>query len=147
MSYGQYFAYGSNMNAAQMTERCPDSKYIFKARLPNFRLDFTTYSRTRGGGAADVVPDGEAEVWGLVYELTEGDLKRMDKREGPNYRRSPMQLDAGKHGDMTAWVYEVINKQPFEAPTVAYRQLLIDAAIKHQFPQAYVALLEHIETR
>lgn len=57
----QYFAYGSNMNSKDLQEWCnkKDLKIILKnprvAKLIDYKLDFTHYSATRGGGVADIV--------------------------------------------------------------------------------------------
>ncbi len=36
-----YFVYGSNMNWDRMHEHCPSARFLFKAKLKGFRLDFT----------------------------------------------------------------------------------------------------------
>lgn len=41
-----YFAYGSNLDAAQMERRCPGSQYRGKAFLPKHRMAFTHPSTT-----------------------------------------------------------------------------------------------------
>jgi hypothetical protein len=43
-----YFAYGSNLNWAQMWGRCPSASFMEVASLPNHRLAFTRYSSSRG---------------------------------------------------------------------------------------------------
>jgi len=64
-----YFAYGSNMHAAQMKERCPSAKFVCRAKLPSNRLAFTRKSVNRGCGVADFLHDETKEVWGVVYEI------------------------------------------------------------------------------
>jgi gamma-glutamylcyclotransferase (GGCT)/AIG2-like uncharacterized protein YtfP len=142
-----YFAYGSNMNADQMAERCPESEFVGKACLEGYRLDFTTYSRSRGGGAADVLVDPTAEVWGLVFDLSDNDLQRLDRKEGTDYRRCQREVVTSANVTLIAWVYEVITKSDsFVPPTAAYMKLLIDAAVKHAFPDAYIQMLGNVET-
>lgn len=77
-----YFAYGSNLNRKQMAERCPDSKPKFTATLPNYKLIFTGWSRQRQGGTASIKPLKSNKVLGAVYEISESDLRRLDKHEG-----------------------------------------------------------------
>ena len=84
-----YFAYASNLNRKQMRERCPDSKPLFLATLPNYKLVFAGWSRQwRGGTAAIKLFKGE-RVRGAVYEVSERDVRRLDKYEGcpSNYDR------------------------------------------------------------
>ena len=44
-----YFAYGSNLSKKQMLARCPDSKAMFSATLPNYQLLFAGWSRGVAG--------------------------------------------------------------------------------------------------
>jgi len=84
-----YFAYGSNLSKKQMQERCPDSKPIFIATLPNYKLVFVGWSRQWRGGIASVKPLRGEKVLGAIYEVSERDLKRLDSYQGypTSYRR------------------------------------------------------------
>src|SRR4029434_6514613 len=77
-----YFAYGSNMDAAQIKERCPSAKFVCRAKLPSHRLTFTRMSVIRRCGVADILRDETKEVWGVVYELPENELENLDNDEG-----------------------------------------------------------------
>lgn len=84
-----YFAYGSNLSRKQMSARCPDSEPRFIATLPNHRLIFTGWSRQWRGGVASIKPLQGEKVVGAVYEVSERDLRLLDKFEGypANYDR------------------------------------------------------------
>ncbi len=77
-----YFAYASNLNGKQMAERAPDSKPKFIATLPNYKLIFTGWSRQRQGGVASIKPFRGEKVVGAVYEISDKDLRLLDKYEG-----------------------------------------------------------------
>ncbi len=77
-----YFAYGSNLNRKQMAERCPDSKPMFVATLPNYKLIFVDWSRQWRGGVATIKPLRGEKVLGGIYEVSEKDLRRLDSSEG-----------------------------------------------------------------
>jgi gamma-glutamylcyclotransferase len=77
-----YFAYGSNLNRKQMAERCPGSKPLFPAILHNFKLIFTGWSRKWNGGIASVKSAKGEKVLGGVYEISEANLRQLDKYEG-----------------------------------------------------------------
>ena len=80
-----YFAYGSNLNKKQMLERCPDSKPWFMATLHNYKLIFVGWSRQWRGGVASIKPFRGDRVPGAIYEVSDTDLKQLDKYEGyPN---------------------------------------------------------------
>ena len=77
-----YFAYASNLSHQQMLERCPGSQPKFKARLPNYKLIFTGWSRKWRGGTATIRRLGGEQVIGGVYEITERALRKLDEHEG-----------------------------------------------------------------
>lgn len=54
-----YFAYGSNLDGAQMRRRCPSARLVGAAILDGYRLGFAGQSAALGGGVATVVRDRE----------------------------------------------------------------------------------------
>lgn len=146
----KYFAYGSNMSADQISDRCPSQRFICIAELPGYALAFTRYSEKRACGVADVVPARGESVWGVVYELSDGDMAALDRHEGahmnpPAYvRRTARVLAPGgqAHEVMT---YEVANKaSKAHAPNSEYLGLITAGAIKWGLPQAYQDALASI---
>jgi len=135
-----YFAYGSNLDERQMLDRCPDSRPVFRARLRGHRLDFTHFSASRWqGGTADIVPDDDEAVWGLVYEMGDGDFAKLDRWEG-GYERVSLIVedDAGKRHEVTS--YTVREKGSFP-PHEVYLAKILSAAERLGFPSEYVAAL------
>ena len=65
-----------------MAERAPDSKPKFIATLPNYKLIFTGWSRQQQGGVASIKPFRGEKVVGAVYEISDRDLRLLDKCEG-----------------------------------------------------------------
>ncbi len=57
-----YFAFGSNMNESQMVERCPSTRFVGVATLPDRRLAFTRRSVNRGCGVAGAVKSPEHKL-------------------------------------------------------------------------------------
>ena len=84
-----YFAYASNLNKKQMLERCPDSKTVLIAILPNYKLVFAGWARQWRGGVASIKPFRGERVRGAIYEISEQCLRRLDRYEGypDNYNR------------------------------------------------------------
>ena len=76
-----YFAYSSNLNKKQMQERCPDSKPLFTATLPNYKLVFVGWSRQWRGGVASIKLLRGNRVRGAIYEISDQCLRRLDKSE------------------------------------------------------------------
>lgn len=77
-----YFAYSCHLGHKQMLERCPDSKPRFKATLPNYKLIFAGWSRQWRGGVATIRRFRDEKVAGGVYEISERDLRLLDKHKG-----------------------------------------------------------------
>lgn len=77
-----YFAYGSNLSKKQMQGRCPDSKPMFIATLPNYKLVFVSWSRQWRGGIPSVKPLRGEKVLGAIYKVSEKDLRRLDSYQG-----------------------------------------------------------------
>lgn len=140
-----YFAYGSNMSEAQMRERCPASTLLGPARLPDHAIAFTRHSPKWGAGVADVVARAGEAVWGLLYQLTPVCLGELDRREGHpvHYRRSSVRVAHG--ADLVAaQTYAVVEKVPFVAPSRAYHEIMVRAAERHGFPEAYLETLRAV---
>ena len=80
-----YFTYSSNLTKKQMLGRCPDSEPKFIATLHNYKLIFVGWSRQWRGGVASIKPFRGERILGGIYEVSDTDLKRLDKYEGyPN---------------------------------------------------------------
>jgi gamma-glutamylcyclotransferase (GGCT)/AIG2-like uncharacterized protein YtfP len=90
-----YFAYGSNLDLEQMRDRCPGAEPLGVARLGGQKLTFAGSSLGWGGGVATLVPARRRTVPGLVYELTDDDLARLDLYEGHPfvYERRSVRVD------------------------------------------------------
>jgi hypothetical protein len=69
-----YFAYGSNMNPAQMRGRCPDAERVGTAALRGWRLRERLY--------ADVERAPGSVVRGVVYRLGMPDWEALCRYEG-----------------------------------------------------------------
>ena len=146
MKQHKYFAYGSNLDLPQMKRRCPSSKLISKGSLSGYRLTFNRFSSGWGGGVADVIQAQGSKVWGLVFEISDTDLERLDRYEGYHkdetslYERWKTVIDTPNGQICDVWVYTVAEKQKFVKPTLEYLQIIKDAAKKWNFPKAYLML-------
>jgi gamma-glutamylcyclotransferase len=152
-----YFAYGSNMHSAQMKCRCPSAKFVCRAKLPAHRLAFTLKSAKRDCGVADVLPDQAKEVWGVVYELSDNELKNLDKKEGYRPGRSYDQNEYTRE-DHYVW-REGDAKRPLlvalyrghpqldpPLPSCDYKELIVEGAKHWELPADYIQELESIQT-
>jgi gamma-glutamylcyclotransferase (GGCT)/AIG2-like uncharacterized protein YtfP len=143
-----YFAYGSNLQSAQMERLCPGHVFLGPARLPDHRLAFTLPDEDWQGGVADVVPSAGDEVWGALYRLEAPQLAALDAYEvfdpdGPEeandyVRRRVTVTAASDHRDIEAWCYFVRAPRGPVAPSERYRRALVEGAIERGLPAEYV---------
>ena len=147
-----YFAYGSNMDWTRMSSRCSSARFLFKAKLDGFRLDFTRYSTTNRCGSADIIRDPAGIVWGVVFHIKDEQKPTLDKAEGVAVGAyKDFTVDVHPDGDraqrIKAATYVVVKKEePRPKPSAAYMKLLVDGAIHWGLPEAYIAKLRNIET-
>ncbi len=66
-----FFAYGQTMNPDCIKKHCPHAKAVCTATLKNYRLTERRY--------ADIDPDPASEVYGVLFSITPGDRKRLDR--------------------------------------------------------------------
>ena len=142
-----YFAYGSNLSRSQMQDRCPGSRIFRSGCLEGYRIDFPRFSSGWSGGVADVVKSEGAEVWGVVYEITDSDLKKLDKYEGyPHvYTRFQTTIRTGDAEKEGVWTYTVREKAGFIPPNQNYLGILKNACVEYEFPDSYWQLLNKVE--
>ena len=139
------------MDAASMRRRCPESRCLGVGCLTDYQLVFTDFLAERHRGGADILPQNGAQVWGLLYELSEVDLNRLDANKvyPAVYERFPVHIQQpGGTVLENVWTYALRDKPSANyPPTQAYRDLLIQAATDHQFPESYLAYLRAFATR
>jgi len=148
-----FFAYGANMNPQQMHQRCRDFKVVTIARLPCYRIGFFGHSKIWDGAQATIVRDPLHEVWGVVYELSDMDLERLDAWQdvrmdgtGP-YFHYPVRV-AGNDGRIyTTLFYEKTIQGEPQKPSQPYLDFIVTGAEAHRLPDAYIQALKGVSTK
>ncbi len=132
-----YFAYGSNLDVAAMTARCPASKPLGVARLPRHRFVVTR------DGYASVARDARATVWGLMWDIPFADMPALDRYEsvagGLYVKLMQSVLTAG--GARRALIYAA-RTSGTEQPRPGYLEGVIAAAHACGLPEDYVREIE-----
>jgi len=125
-----YFAYGSCMNVPDLLRSGVGAIQQGTVVLKNYRLTFSRYSYSRGGGVADIVKQRGEFVEGILYWVP--NLTALDVREGAPYvyRRKRVRVHLTDGGEpMTVWTYEVVDKAMIEyAPSRHYALLIWEGA-------------------
>ncbi|MFB6373167.1 MAG: gamma-glutamylcyclotransferase family protein [Bradymonadaceae bacterium] len=125
-----YFAYGSNLDVSQMTDRCPEAEPVGTALLRDHTLAFGGHSPNWEGAPATVVPDEEADVPGLVYEVSYDEIRVLDHYEGHPVRyerrlESVFHRDEGTTRKAQIYIKEVDG--PLGHPPASYLSVLKEA--------------------
>jgi len=121
------------------------------ARLEGYKLGFNYYSGSRGGGAANLTESTKDIVFGLLIDLNEEDYKKISEKEGaPNYYQEiPIVVNINRD-NIHAKSFKVVKskeKSTFQPPTKEYMQLIIDSAVKYDFPKDYIEKLRGIPVK
>jgi gamma-glutamylcyclotransferase (GGCT)/AIG2-like uncharacterized protein YtfP len=154
-----YFAFGSNLNPAQMARRCPGHKVVGLAALKDHKLAFPLTSQDWGGGVAGVAVAHGSTVWGVVYDLTDEHVATLDRYEGfvaPGddhnlYERERVWVELTRADDGSIprrvraeyYVPRVTNAAP---PSKRYLDAIVEGAVHHRLPDEYVAALRTTPT-
>ena len=146
-----YFAYGSNLDRLRLHESCPSAQLIGPARLPGHRLAFTRWSERWQGGVADVRPSEGAAVWGVLWEIDNGEVSALDRQEGlhlipPRYARIEVMVQMNDGGERRCWSYRVAGREEEYVPSGHYLEMMLRGARAAGLPAAYVAALTAIQT-
>lgn len=166
-----YFAYGSNLNAADWTlstRRTHNGGLVplRPASLPDHRLVFNIYSRTRLGGVLNVTPSIGHVVEGYLFELGENADEALRVKEGSNYEKRDVIVigEDGREIEAFTYVGHPRAVQGFVAPHADYLRVcregrlnfgcstaMLDAAARDDEPApvdglfAYGTLMRHEE--
>ncbi len=142
-----YFAYGSNMDWNQMRDRCPSACFVGVALLPDHRLAFTRKSERRECGVADAVADKDSKVWGVVYQIDEKDIGKLDAyedyrldRQKNAYQRESRHVfgDGKKKNPFEVAVYFANRQDKPPLPNQAYKDLILAGAKHWHLPDEYI---------
>jgi len=102
-----YAAYGSNMDPAQMSLRCPHSPQRGTGWLEGWRLTFGGEELGWDGALTTLVEDAAQRVFVALYDVPEVDEKELDSWDGVNlgfYSKIKVRVQV-LDGDVLAWLY------------------------------------------
>ncbi len=126
-----YFAYGSNMDEQQMAAKQVSFTKKEKAVLQGYRLTFNKKT-ANGSGRATIIKSADADlVEGILYEILEEDLVKLDKPERypEHYSRIevPVILDSGTRILATTYIANSDWISEGLMPMESYLQTILNA--------------------
>ena len=137
-----YAAYGSNLDPAQMHQRCPHSPVSGTGWLEGWRLTFGGEDLGWEGSLATLVQAPGEHVFVGLYDMTDADAAQLDAWEGADtglYRKLRVRVHT-LDGDKLCWVY-VLDGYEGGLPSARYLGVLADAAEAAGAPADYVTEL------
>lgn len=142
-----YFAYGSNLDQAEITKTAPDAQDVGVAYLPCYRVIFTKHADTRGGDAATITPDPNSVVWGYVYRITDDDKKALEAREAgyDELLDATVQLLAPNADPTPVRAFTFIARESCPkhcGPSTEYLGIVVKGAMQRQLPPEYTEQLK-----
>lgn len=133
----RYFAYGSNMDEAQMANRCPTAKTVGVGKLQGFAFALDSE------GVATVIEAKDSYVWGVAWEIGGKDIVTLDKHEGIHtlcYRHSFISVEY--EGQEHEALMYISNRDENDGNRRnGYFEKIIRAARRWQFPEEYIQAL------
>ena len=124
-----YFAYGSNMDKAQMKERKIEFTQMFSGIMRNWQLVFNKQAHNKvGAGYANITPKESSLVEGIIYKINEESIGKLDKHEvfPTHYQRLEMLIESkGKLVKCTIYIANPTKIREGLKPEKCYLDLLL----------------------
>ncbi|MCH9049603.1 MAG: gamma-glutamylcyclotransferase [Proteobacteria bacterium] len=145
-----YFAFGANMHDSAFRQRRAMDALEWRAgRVKGYRLRFNLEGRPRGKAApANISPDPDGEVWGVLYLITRAAMAHLDSTEGVpgrRYRHLGVEAEDIDGNRVDAFTYIADGKEKDGRPSLRYITLLRDGARAHGLPDPYIRFLDAVE--
>jgi gamma-glutamylcyclotransferase len=145
-----YFAYGANMHdGAFRVRRGIQPLECRSGQIKGYRLRFNLDGRPKGKAApANLCPDPDTEVWGVLYRITQRDLIRLDSTEGVpgrGYRHIIVEAQDTDGRLLQAVTYMAQGNEIDGKPSLRYIKLLRDGARAQGLPAHYMRFLESVD--
>lgn len=137
-----YAAYGTNLDPAVMSQRCPHSPLRVTGWLSGWRLTFGGEEHGWDGALATIVQDAFDQVFVAVYDISPRDEATLDEWEMADtglYRRTKVRVST-LNGDLLVWTY-VLDAYEGGLPSAHYLGSLAAAAEAADAPDDYVHAL------
>ncbi|MBA7636133.1 hypothetical protein ES703_43748 [subsurface metagenome] len=144
-----YFSYGSFLDSENLKKHAPNAKYVKRATLNEFEVQFNFLSKTYDGGVTGVEPASGKKALGVLYDVPHNEIEKLDIIEGVltgiYYRQTVTVID--EDGDEhRAETYRTTDpKGPF-TPTRRYLGLMINGTKEHGLDPNYIKELEDLYT-
>lgn len=141
----RYFAYGANMDAAAMAERCPSARLIGPAVLDGWRIALEAAGHATIVAATAARPP--AKVFGVLWSILPADERALDAFEGVAdgmYAKSKLRVRRLPGGPTMPALAYVAAEAPGASPRLPYLDAVIAAARARGLPATHLASLDRL---
>jgi len=145
-----YFSYGSNMSSKRLLNRIPSASKLSTAILRKHELKFHKIGRKDSSAKCDAKETGNPEhfVLGVVFDISESDKQKLDKKEGLGYGYEEKIVIVELHDGMEieAFSYYATHIDPELKPFHWYKEHVVRGARENELPEEYIQLIETLES-
>jgi len=128
----KYFAYGMNTNLMSMAQRCPAAVPLGHAIIKNYRFRFAVH--------ADIVPQANAYVDGVLWEVTDKCIESLDQTEGyPFYYDKKIVTAKHNNADVDTLVYVMVDREQDIEPGKSYYQMCMEGYLENGIPTSQLS--------
>ncbi len=155
-----YFAYGSNLNQADLDRWCGNrpvprlklnQKTWQRATLEGCKLVFDCYSTSRGCEAANVRPAPANHVRGVAFEVSQEELEIIAQKENTprTYVQDDVDVTLEDESKVPAktFVCRPGTEQHAGRPSPEYLALIIEGATEYGLDQEWINKLKQLPTQ
>lgn len=141
-----YVGYGSNLNVEMTTtELLPNGRFVMKAYIPNYQVQFRKWSNNSRGGISNIMEVPGEMVEAAMYECPQSDLDTLDYRLDyyvPDYKREVFKVMGEDSKWYQASLYRLWEpKGPFP-PARRYVEGMLEGARQLGLSPEYIERIE-----
>lgn len=149
-----YMAYGPNMCSRKIREQLnwsevEETKFHEatspkKCTLKGHKLVFNKPAENSQAGLANIVQSSDAEIEGVLYQLSKEAVEFLDLNE-KGYRRTQRDVIVDDKVEK-GYLYVAESQREELKPEKGYLEIILEGAIEHQLSQKYIDWLKTVET-
>ena len=143
------FIYCEWLDSELVKLKLPKAKLIMKARLPDYRLIFSSFTEDDSSeiieGGCNIEEDQELMLWGVIYDISEDDLSLLDKMtrvEHGRYSRKYLKVIGEDGIDYEVVAHVIKNPIGKSKASREYMNHMVKGAKEHKFPNDYIKSFE-----
>jgi cation transport regulator ChaC len=144
-----YYAYCTLLAVDEMHKYCPTARPLGVGCLRGYRLTFATHHRDTVSGGCNLDPAGDAELLGVMYEVTREEMDRLSAASGVDkgfYKPIEVTVSDESGSAVRAITYVIPEPGGAFRPTAAYVRPILAGARAWSLPAEYIANLERTVT-